>query len=170
MSVIAYVAVSLDGFLAHHDGAVSFLDDFGSDEFGFEGFMESVGALVMGSATYEQILGWGWPYGDLPAVVLTSRDLPVAEGATIEFSSAPVGEAINALAGETDKKVWIVGGGKTITAGLEAGAIDELELYIMPTALGDGIPLFTRAFSGPLTLTEARSYSNGVVRLHYSVS
>ena len=169
MSVIAYVAVSLDGFLAHHDGAVSFLDDYGSDEFDFQGFMDSVGALVMGSTTYEQVLGWGWPYGDLPAMVLTSRDLPVAEGATIEFSSAPTGEAIRALAERTDKRVWIVGGGDTITAGLEANAIDELELYVMPTALGEGIPLFTRSYSGPLTLTEARSYSNGVVKLHYAV-
>ena len=164
---IAYVAASLDGYIADADGGVHFLEQFGSDEYDFHGFLDSIGSLVMGAATYEQILGWGWPYGEVPALVLTTRDLAVAEGATVTFSSAPTGEAIREYATHTDKRVWIVGGGDVITAGLEAGAIDVLEMYVMPVALGSGVPLFTRALGVPLDLVEATSFSNGVVKVVY---
>jgi len=69
--VIAYVAVSLDGYIAGKGGTVDFLTEFGSDEYEYDEFVESVGAVVMGSTTYEQILGWGWPYGSTPGLVLT---------------------------------------------------------------------------------------------------
>jgi len=168
--VVAYVAVSLDGFIAESDGSVAFLDDFGSDEYKFHDFIDGVGALVMGSATYEQVVGFGWPYGEIPALVLTSRDLPVAEGATIDFSSERTGEAIRSYSSVTEKRVWVVGGGKVVTAALQSGAIDTLELYLMPVALGRGVPLFTEPCEGPLTLVESQDFSNGVVKLVYTTS
>jgi len=164
---IAYVAASIDGYIADTEGGVRFLEQFGSDDYGFHEFLDSVGSLVMGAATYEQILGWGWPYGELPALVLTTRDLAVAEGATVTFSSAPTGKAIREYATHTDERVWIVGGGDVITAGLESGAIDVLEMYLMPVALGSGVPLFTRALGVPLDLEESTSFSNGVVKVVY---
>ena len=168
--VIAYVAVSLDGYIAAADGSVGFLDDYGSEEFDFHGFFATIDAVVMGSTTYEQVLGWGWPYGDTPGLVLTSRDLPVAEGANVSFSSAPTGDAIRAYADGIDQRVWIVGGGRVIVDGMNDGAIDVLELYVMPDALGSGIPLFPDAFEGTLTLSESRPFDNGVVKLVYDVS
>lgn len=164
---IAYLAVSIDGYIAADDGTVAFLEEFGSDEYDFPGFLDSVGSLVMGAATYEQILGWGWPYGDLPAVVLTHRDLSTAEGASVAFSTESTGPAIRRLAADATKRVWIVGGGEVVTSGLEAGAIDVLELYVMPVALGSGVPLFTRAMDVPLDLEEAVAFTNGVVKLAY---
>lgn len=166
-SVVAYVAMSLDGYIAGDDGLVGFLDDFGSDEYAFHEFMDSIGALVMGSATYEQVLGWGWPYGEIPALVLTSQDLAVAEGATIEFSDEATGDAIGSYGAITDKRLWIVGGGKVIVDAMQQGAVDTLELYVMPVALGSGIPLFPEHFDGTLTLLESTAFSNGVVRLIY---
>ncbi len=59
--VVAYLAVSLDGFIAEADGGVAFLDDFGSDEYGYDEFIGGIAALVMGSATYEQVVGLGGP-------------------------------------------------------------------------------------------------------------
>ena len=168
--VVAYVAVSLDGYIAADDGSVAFLDDYGTDEFDFHGFFSSVGAVVMGSATYEQVLGWGWPYGDTPGLILTTRDLPVADGADLTFSSEPTGDAIRSYAGITDERLWIVGGGRVIVDGMNAGAIDTLELYVMPCILGSGIPLFPEPFDGSLSLVESHAYSNGVVRLNYGVS
>jgi dihydrofolate reductase len=166
--VIAYVAMSLDGYIAGDGGTVGFLEDYGSEEYDFHGFFDSVGALVMGSATYEQVLGFGWPYGDIPCLVLTSRDLDVAEGATITFSSEPTAGAIREYAKTTDKRLWIVGGGKVITEGLIKGAIDTLELYVMPTALGSGVPLFSEPYDGTLTVSDQQTYSNGVVKLVYA--
>lgn len=167
---IAYVAVSLDGYIAGEGGTVNFLEEFGSEEYNFHEFMDSVGAVAMGSTTYSQILGWGWPYGELPCLVLTSRELEVAEEPEITFSSAPTGEAIRAFAEGVDKRLWIVGGGEVITAGLEQGAIDILEVYVMPVALGSGTPLFVRPIAAALTLQESVGFSNSVVKLVYTIS
>lgn len=165
--ILAYVAVSLDGYIAGVDGGVKFLDDFGSDEYDFHGFYDSIGSVVLGATTYEQVLGWGWPYGDTPGLVLTSRRLAAAEGATLEFSSEPTGDAIRSFAGTTDKRVWIVGGGVVIVDAMNAGVVDLLELYVMPVILGAGIPLFPKAFTGALELVESSTFSNGVVRVRY---
>ena len=168
--VIAYVAVSLDGYIAGDGGSVDFLEQFGTDEYGFHEFFASIDAVVMGSATYEQILGFGWPYGDTPGLVLTTRHLDTPEGATINFSADPTGKAIREFAREFEHRIWVVGGGKVITEGIRHGAIDTLEMYIMPVVLGTGVPLFTEACDRPLVLTSSNAFSNGVVRLEYSTA
>lgn len=168
--VIAYVAVSLDGFIAATGGSVKFLERFDSDEYGFEDFIEGVEAVVMGSATYEQIIDWGWPYGSTPALVLTTRELPGIEETEITFSSAATGVAIRTYAAGVEGRLWIVGGGRVITDGIRDGVIDCLELYVIPVALGSGVPLFTQAYDGPLHLLESMAFSNGVVKLAYSTS
>jgi dihydrofolate reductase len=165
--VVAYVALSIDGYIAQDDGSVDFLERFSTDEYGFHDFFDTIDAVVMGSATYEQILGFGWPYGDTPGLVLTTRDLATPEEATISFSAAPTGEAIRTYAMAFERRIWVVGGGKVITAALLAGAVDILEMYVMPIALGSGVPLFEEPYTGRLDLREARSFTNGVVRLEY---
>ena len=163
--IIAYVATSLDGYLAAPDGTVSFLDDFGSDEYDFDGFFDSIDCLAMGSTTYEQVLGFGWPYGDRPCLVLTTRDLAIPYGADVTFDEGPTGRALRSFAARHHGRLWVVGGGKVITAGITAGAIDTLELFVMPVALGSGTPLPGRS----LEWRETTPFDNGVVRLVYAV-
>lgn len=100
--VVAYLAVSLDGYIVESDGAVSFLDDLASGEFGFHDFIAGVGAAVMGSTTYEQVLGFGWPYAGTPTLVLTRRELDTPDGANITFSTERTEDAINAFCAKTD--------------------------------------------------------------------
>jgi dihydrofolate reductase len=164
---VAYVAVSLDGYIAEADGSVTFLDDFGSEEYDFHGFLESIGALVMGSTTYEQVLGFGWPYGDRPCLVLTSRELDVPDGANVTFTGERTGRAIRAFAESAPKRVWVVGGGRVIVDGMREGGVDLLDLFVMPVVLGTGIPLFPERFDGALELVESDRFTNGVVRLVY---
>ena len=166
--VIAYVATSLDGYIADDKGSVDFLEEFGSDEYGFDAFFEGVDALVMGSTTYDQVLGFGWPYAGTPALVLTTRHLDIPQGPKITFRAEATGKAIRAYADSFEGRVWVVGGGRVITEGLIQGAIDLLEVYVMPIALGSGIALFTSAYEGPLTLTDSQPFRNGVVKLVYS--
>jgi dihydrofolate reductase len=168
--VIAYVAVSLDGYLAGDGGSVDFLERFGTDEYDFHGFFDSIDAVIMGSTTYEQILGFGWPYGNTPGLVLTTRSLDTPDGPEISFSAEPTGRAIRDYAGSFDRRVWVVGGGNVITAGLFEGAVDILEMYVMPIALGSGVPLFTSPYSGRLDLSESQRFSNGVVKLVYTTT
>jgi len=168
--VVAYVAVSVDGYIADEDGSVGFLDDSGSEEYDFDGFLDDSGGLVMRSKTYEQILEWGWPYRDTPALVLTSRDLPILEGVDITFASTATAAAMREYAVTVDTRLWVMGGGQVTTDGLDQGAIDTLEVYLIPKVLGTGVPLFTRPLATRLSHVQSHAFSNGVVKLLYSTS
>ncbi len=117
-------------------------------------FIARVGALAMGSTTYEWILDhefadkdpadWTWPY-DVPCWVFTHRNLPVVPDAPIEFTSADVAavhEAMTSAAGE--RNVWIVGGGDLAGQFADAGLLDEVIVSIAPVTLGAGAPLLPR--------------------------
>lgn len=164
------VAVTLDGYLARRDGSVDYLEKHPIAEFDFDGFVGTIGALVMGSTTYEQTIGWGWDWGDLPTMVLTSRGpLDVPAGANVQFTAVPTAEAIRAFSATTPKRLWVFGGGRVITDGLIGGAIDTLDITVMPEAIGSGIPLFAESYDGPMTLNESTGYDNGAVRLIYRI-
>lgn len=166
--VVASLAVSLDGYIASADGSVGFLEKYPMKDFDFDSFTDGVGALIMGSTTYEQTLQWGWMWGDRPTMVLTTRSgLDIPAGANISFSSTPTAEAINEFSARTPKRLWVFGGGKVITDGLVGGAIDTLDITLIPEALGDGIPLFEAAYTGPMKLLDTTAYGNGAVRLVY---
>jgi dihydrofolate reductase len=166
--VVAMVAVTLDGYVARRDGSVDYLEKYPIAEFDFAGFVETIGALIMGSTTYKQTIGWGWEWGDLPAMVLTTGGpLDVPDGANVQFTAAPTAEAIRSFSVATQKRLWVFGGGQVITDGLIGGAVDTLDITVMPEAIGSGIPLFAEAYDGPMRLEESTGYANGAVRLIY---
>lgn len=166
--VVAMLAVSLDGYVAEADGSVGFLEKYPLADFDFDGFTAGVGAMIMGSTTYEQALGFGWMWGDLPTMVLTTRaGLAVPEGGDVTFAALPTAEAIRSFAASTPQRLWVMGGGRVVTEGLVGGAIDTLDVTLMPEALGDGIPLFTSAYDGPMRLVDTVAYDNGAIRLVY---
>lgn len=166
--VVASLALTLDAFIARADGSVDYLEKYSLDDFDFESFSDGIGALIMGSTTYTQTLQWEWMWGDRPTMVLTSRtDLPVPDGAEVRFVSRSTPEAIRSFSAETPKRLWVFGGGKVITDGLRGGAIDTLDITVMPEALGRGIPLFTEAYEGPMKLVESITYPNSAIRLIY---
>lgn len=168
---VAGLAVSLDGCIAEADGGVAFLDRFPAESFGadpFAEFLPTIGALIMGSTTYLQAVEWGWMWAEYPTMVLTSRaDLPVPDGADVSFSDRPTADAIRAFAEVTPRRLWVFGGGRVVTDGLLGGAVDVLDLTVMPTAVGDGLPLFTEPYDGPMRLVETTTYANGAIRLVY---
>jgi dihydrofolate reductase len=113
-----------------------------------------VGALAMGSSTYEWIIehefadkdpaDWKWPY-DLPCWVFTSRELQAVPGAQIEFVSGDVTPVHAQMVGAASgKNVWIVGGGDLVGQFADAGLLDEVIVYIAPVTLGAGKPLLAR--------------------------
>ncbi|HEX4680939.1 MAG TPA: dihydrofolate reductase family protein, partial [Gaiellaceae bacterium] len=146
-----------DGFIADPDNSLDWLftrkrDDEGPLTYG--GFIAGVGALAMGSTTYEWLIDhefagkdraeWRWPY-DIPCWVFTHRQLPVVPDAAIEFTSggvATVHEAMVLAAG--DRNVWIVGGGDLAGQFADAGLLDEVIVSIAPVTLGAGAPLLPR--------------------------
>ena len=166
--VVAQLALSLDGYVCELDGNVDFLSKYTMDDFDFEGLTDTIGALIMGSTTYLQAVEFGWMWHAFPTMVLTTQgSLPVPDGADVRFAAMPTAEAIRSFSDETPKRLWVFGGGQVITEGLLGGAIDTLDMVVMPEALGDGLPLFTERYSGPMRLVEATPYSGGPVRLVY---
>jgi dihydrofolate reductase len=180
-----YVASSLDGFIAESDDTIAWLNDYegsygGDDahstEASYESFYEDVGALVMGSATYEFVLaeidkGGRWPYTDEPTWVLSSRELPAPDGADVRVVSARVTDLhdeMMAAAGE--RNLWVVGGGNVVSQFADEGLLDELIVTVVPVVLGEGKPLFDRRLrGGPVELRGVRPFANGMVELRYAV-
>jgi len=152
-----YTATSLDGFIADTDNSLEWLFTRNQEEHGpqnYRDFMGEVGALAMGSTTYEWILDhelagkdpaeWMWPY-DVPCWVFTHRRLPVVPRARVEFTSADVSvvheQMVRAAAA---RNVWIVGGGDLAGQFADAGLLDEVIVSIAPVTLGAGAPLLPR--------------------------
>lgn len=171
--VVASLAVTLDGFVCRPDGSVDYLEKYPIEGFEFSEWAERVGALVIGSTSYLQAVDWGWSWGDRPTLVLTSRDdLPIPDGANVSFASAPTSEAIREFRERPDVsgRIWVFGGGRVITNALNGGVVDTLDLTVIPEALGNGVPLFTASFEGPLRPLEAITFPNGAVRLVFDSS
>ncbi|MDS0278087.1 dihydrofolate reductase family protein [Halomicroarcula sp. S1AR25-4] len=169
-TTVLYVATSVDGYVATADGGVDWLDGFQSDEVseGYDAFFDDVDCLVMGSTTYEQVLGFGeWPYDGRPTYVVTSRDLPRAAD-TVEFVSGGVDELAERLERRGDR-IWLVGGAQLAQAFLREGHVDRLRLAVVPILLGGGISLFGDGPRQALTLVETTEYANGLVELAYEI-
>jgi len=175
-----YLAQSLDGYLAESDGGLDWLlrfdgegeiDASAATDGAYDRFFADVGALAMGSATYEFILGsesGSWPYAGTPSWVFTSRELPLPEGADVHFARGPVGSPyaeMTKAAGE--RNVWIVGGGDLAMQFADADLLDELHVTIVPVVLGEGLPTFSGRLRQRLRLTGTRAFRNGMVELRY---
>jgi len=171
VKVSVFVGTSLDGFIARVDGALDFLPPGGGEPHGYEEFMATVDALVIGRKTYETVLAFdAWPYGAKPVCVLSTHPLaPAPVGAVVEpMSGSPV-EIVSRLAGRGIRHVY-VDGGITIQGFLRAGLVQRLVITRVPVLVGSGIPLF-----GPiphdiaLRHVSTRTYDSGLVQSDYEV-
>jgi len=136
-----FIAASLDGFIAEADHGLGFLDPYAGVDAGYDAFIKPIRTLVMGRNTWAFCAGLDpWPYPGRRTIVLTSRPLDKATPHT-EVWSGRLDEMIEALA-EAEQDVWIVGGGGLQQAFLDRGLIGRLDLFIVPTLLGRGIPLW----------------------------
>ena len=152
-----YTATTLDGFIADPDNSLDWLFTRAREDDGplsYRDFIAEIGALAMGSTTYEWILDhefrgkdpadWEWPY-DIPCWVFTHRQLPVVPGAAIEFTSADVATVHEQMVDAAgDRNVWLVGGGDLVGQFADVGLLDEVLVTIAPVTLGGGAPLLPR--------------------------
>lgn len=174
-----YIATSVDGFIAREDGDIEWLHNSGQgsvkegEDFGYEAFMSSVDALVIGRNSYEKVLSFDgkWPYGGKPVFVLTTRGVAIPDeiSSTVTSLSGTPGVIIDKLAKLGHHHLYL-DGGKTIQGFLEADLVDELTITRIPILIGSGIPLF-----GPLSNdirlkhVKTKSYNNGFVQTRYKV-
>ena len=175
-SVTLHMVSSLDGFIAKKDNSVSWLESTGSvyeagvsiSEEEAAAFVKTIDCYVLGSRTYEHALELGWPYGDTPAVVVTSRAWPGAKK-SVEFYSGDLKTLVDVKLAPRYRNIWLVGGAMLCRHFLELGLVDEIKLTIAPVLLGAGL----RLFDGSPTetrwnLKDVAAYKNGFVELSYS--
>lgn len=176
-----FTATSLDGFIATEEDSLDWLFQLGDvGETSYPEFIADVGALAMGSATYEWMLrhaeavtaqtGSPWPYTQ-PAWVFSTRSLPAIPEGSVSFVRGdvrPVHAAMRAAAG--DRNIWIVGGGDLAGQFYDAGLLDEIIAQVGSATLGRGKPLLPRRITGPgLALVSVRQVGTAFAELRYQV-
>ena len=166
-----FIATSLDGFIARVNGDIDWLPGDGVEEHGYEAFIASVDALVIGRKTYETVLAFDtWPYGEKPVFVLSTRALaPAPPGAVVEHMSGAPAEIVTQLAERGVRHIY-VDGGITIQRFLQAGLLQRLIITRIPVLIGSGIPLFG-PLQGDIGLRHVatRQYASGLVQSEYLI-
>ena len=171
-TLIYYVAASLDGYIARPDGRVDWLESIqaAGGAHGYHAFYDGIDALLMCRMTFDTLMDSeeDWPYLDKPCLVLTRyphEQLP--DGVNMRHCTPS--EALTTLAEQGHQRIWLVGGGSLAGNCFAAGLLDELVVSLVPYLLGAGIPMFASGLERSLRLHEQRSFSSGVVQLHYQV-
>jgi dihydrofolate reductase len=172
MKASVFIATSLDGFIARQDGGLDWLPADGGEPHGYDEFIATVDAIVMGRKTFEIVLAFdAWPYGPKPVVVLSSTPSKLKAPADVacEFMSGSPPEIVARLTRRGMKHLYI-DGGVTIQRFLQAGLIQRLIITRIPVLLGSGIPLFgPLAHDIRLEHVATRSYPSGMVQSEYVV-
>lgn len=173
MKASVFIATSLDGFIARKDGALDWLPHDSTEPHGYDEFIATVDAIVIGRNTFETVLSFGgWPYKRMPVVVLSSTPsaLTAPAGAACDFMSGSPVEIVERLSARGLTHLY-VDGGITIQRFLDAGLIQRIIITRIPVLLGDGIPLF-----GPLRHdirlqhVGTRAFPSGLVQSEYLVA
>ena len=171
-SVVLYIAMSLDGYIADYNGGVSWLngDDSEPSNMGsYPKFIDSVDTVILGYKTYHQIVTElspdNWVYAGKQSYVLTHRNEQSTK--EITFTNEHLVDLISRLKSEDGNDIWICGGATIVNNLLESNLIDTYRISVIPTILGTGIPLFTKQPKElKLKLTSTQS-NNGIVELNY---
>ena len=168
-----FIATSVDGFIARPNGALDWLPAGGGEAHGYDEFIASVDAVVMGRKTFETVMTFdGWPFGKQRVVVLTSTPsaLKAPAGAVCDMMSGSPQEIVERL-GASGMKHLYIDGGVTIQGFLAAGLIQRMIITRIPVLLGGGIPLFGYlARDVELSHVATRSYASGLVQSEYRIA
>jgi dihydrofolate reductase len=167
-AIHAFLATSIDGFVAGPNDSLDWLPSFADVEDTFTPFMTGIGAILMGRRTYDIVAGFEgpWPYGDVPVLVATTRPLS-PRTPTVRAVAGPIAEIIataKATAGERD--VYI-DGAHLFRSALAAGLVNTLTVTTVPVILGDGIPLFATGARHHAQLESSRPAGAGCIQSRY---
>jgi dihydrofolate reductase len=174
------VQVSADLYMGGPDGEMDWLHFPWSDDFSAytQALTDSVDTIILGRRLAEGFIP-AWASGppgetqeaidfmnDTPKVVI-SKSLTESpwDNAVVAADLVP---AVTELKAGTGKDIIVYGGSTLVQDMIANGLIDDLYLFVNPTAIGTGLPVFPRTGAGrPLTRVEARPFECGVTVFHY---
>jgi len=176
--IIVHIATSADGFIARADGSVDWLDRPNQKgDYGMGVFYKSIDTILWGRKTCDMALDFqkkgvtGSAFDTkVKNYVFTRSQLPSAIPAGVEFVSEPIKAFATRLRKKTGKHIWMMGGASIIASFLDEGEIDDFMIHVIPTFIGEGIPLIApNRRTVPLKLISCTKFADGVVKLHYTV-
>lgn len=172
---ILYIAASLDGYIAKPDGDLDWLTSFPNPEnedFGYNKLLTEIEVIIMGRATYEALtkMEIAWPYPAYKTFVVSNNPMQLITTANTYLITSGLNNFMTEIRNQSNKDIWLVGGGKLIRSLLNYDQIDRIILTIVPTILGSGIPLFSDEMKhSNWKFIHSESYSNGLVKITYDL-
>ena len=170
--VIVHIATSADGYIARTDGDLEWLTARPAPAgfYGIDAFMQSIDTKVLGRKTYDASLRMGAKFDSKRTIVFSRHPRPKDAPPAVEFTDEAIGVFVKRLRKSQGKDIWLMGGGEIIASFLDAQAIDEFVIGVVPIFIGDGIPLIARRhLHVPLSLRSAERFEDGLVQLSYAV-
>lgn len=178
MKFSAFLATSLDGYIADEHHGIAWLDQANEavpagEDCGYGAFFASIDAMLMGRKSFDQVMRFPeWPYGNTPVFVLSHslRELPSNAPPSVTLLSGSPASVAETIQSKGYSHVY-VDGGTVVSAFLEAGLLSEITLTLIPVTLGSGIPLFGKQ-PNPIWFTHlrGRTFPFGFVQNTYRVA
>lgn len=171
--IIVHIGTSADGYIARPDGDLDWLTNRPAPKgfYGLPKFEQTIDAKILGRKTFDLSRRLGARFdSENRHYVFSRRPPPASTPAGVQFVMEPIDAFAERVRNQDGKDLWLMGGGDLIASFLDAGAIDEFVLTIVPIFIGEGIPLIApRHRDVPLQLRSSTPFPNGVVQLHYQV-
>jgi dihydrofolate reductase len=170
--VVLYITASIDGFIADAEGGVDWLAGEEGEDYGYSELMASIDTVLQGSHTHLTTLELTDedPYEGMNNYVFTSRDdLTPSPSAT--FVNEDAVKFVRKLKSQPGGRIWLIGGGELASSLVCAGLVDEIDLFVQPVVLGDGIPLWNPPLDPQhFTLAEAKAWPGDIAQLRYRLA
>ena len=164
------VAMSLDGFIAGHNGEYDWIVEDRTID--FDALFQEFDTLLMGRKTFESLRsqGPGGPAAGMNIVVVSSM-LRSSDHPEVRIIRDDVEGKVSALKASPGKDIWLFGGGELFRSLLDARLVDTVEVAVMPVLLGGGIPLLPsgQRVEG-LRLIGSKALPSGIVMLAYEMA
>jgi dihydrofolate reductase len=171
--IIVNIATSADGYVARLDGNLDWLTERPAPKgfYGLPEFERSTDAKILGRKTFDRSFEMGARFSEGAVhYVFSRRPPPASLPAGVQFVTESIAAFAERLRKQAGKNVWMMGGSEIIGSFLDEDAIDECIITIVPTFIGEGIPLLAPRYRKvALRLLGVQQFPDGVVQLHYGV-
>ena len=166
------VAMSLDGFIAGPNGEYDWIVP--DPTIDFAAIWAQFDTVLMGRKTFEIAQTRRKMFsGSVQRWIVASRTLKPEDHPDTTILSSGVEQAVAALKDESgpqsQKDIWLFGGGELFRFLLDAGLVDAIDVMVMPVLLGSGVPFLPEGCRQTLHLENSKALASGILTLSYSI-
>ncbi|MDH5609933.1 MAG: dihydrofolate reductase family protein [Cyclobacteriaceae bacterium] len=165
--IILFIASSLDGYIARENENIDWL--FSDQDYGYTAFLHTIDTVLMGGKTYRQILGFGgdFPYASKNCYVFT-HDILLQSNEEVTFIHHDIIDFVKELKEKKGKDIWLIGGSQINGLLQRHGLIDEIQLFLHPVLIGNGIRVFDYLTQDQwFSVQGVEEFDTGLIKLVY---